>query len=153
MDRWAGKAWPAWVSPWTVPRHGWPSATARTMAVPTRRESGHTCHRVSQQRLTGRVQGHEPTLEVGGHDAVLDALHHRGKQSLAPAERVLHGVEGFDERLGLALRDREPILDDVAGGGPAQGGGQDAFEPDPCLEQVGQREVARCLAVEQLAHD
>ena len=47
---------------------------------------------VPQPALPGLVQGHDAALGVGGEDAVLGAVDHRGQQALGPAERAVERV-------------------------------------------------------------
>jgi hypothetical protein len=108
----------------------------------------------------GRVHGDESAVDVGGEDAVVDTLHHRGEEPLAPAhlllrhpERLLHLLEGGHQLLGLLLRDRELVLDDHPGRRRAEGGGEEPLEADSEREQLRHRQVRGRLAAEQLPHD
>src|SRR5213078_2433322 len=133
--RCAGKRRRARVSPCTAPRQGRPFATARLMAGPTRRRSASSS---TSRRVNGpaarRVERDEPPLDVGRENAVLHRLHHGGEEPLALPKRALHGLERLDELLRLALRDREPVLDDVTGCGGTERGRQHALEADTQVE-------------------
>ena len=107
----------------------------------------------AEQPAARRVERDEPPLDVGRENAVLHRLHHGGEEPLALPKRALHGLERLDELLRLALRDREPVLDDVTGCGGTERGRQHALEADTQVEEVGQRQLARRLAAEQLAED
>src|SRR4029453_7741313 len=115
---------------------------------------------VAEQPAAGGVHGDEPAIDVGGEDTVVHPLHYRGEEALAAAylglrllERLLHAVERGHELLGLALRDREAVLDDDPGGGGTEGRGEEALEADAQLEELGHRQLGRRLAAEQLADD